>query len=37
MHPKPLTHNTLFYGDSGTFKQAPKATRSEGKQGEMGF
>ena len=23
--------------DSGTFKQAPKAAKSEGKQGELGF
>jgi len=24
-------------GDSGTFKQAPKAAKTEGKQGELGF
>jgi hypothetical protein len=45
--PKPLTSNTLFYGDNlpilrgdptfGTFKQAEKVKKKDGKQGRLGI
>jgi hypothetical protein len=42
--PKPISQNTLFYGDNlpksvpgQTFKQAKKVKKKEGKQGELGI
>ncbi|MEW5938169.1 MAG: hypothetical protein AB1750_00790 [Chloroflexota bacterium] len=46
--PRPITSNTLFYGDNlpilrerilggQTFKQAEKVKKSTGKQGELGI